>query len=241
MRALQSAIIWAIIAVFTITLFFAMLLASIILFFSDKQRRVAHAQCYWWADLVTAFNPYWNVSASGLENIDHDKTYVIVANHRSMADIALMYKARMQFKWVAKESLFAVPFIGWNMTLAKHIKLERGKFSSIKKVYRQAAEWLRHDMSVLFFPEGTRSETDEMKDFQNGAFKLAIKEGVPVLPILIEGTGDAMPKGSWMFTTKVTGRLKVLPPIDTSSYKAADFMRLRDTARSMLESAAESA
>lgn len=143
----------------------------------------------------------------------------------------------MQFKWVAKESLFKVPFVGWNMSLAKHIKLERGSFSSIKKIYREAAGWLRSDMSVLFFPEGTRSETDEMKDFQNGAFKLAIKEKVPVLPILVEGTGDAIPKGSWRFKVKSPARLKVLPAVETSSYKAADFMLLRDQVRSMLEAA----
>jgi 1-acyl-sn-glycerol-3-phosphate acyltransferase len=143
----------------------------------------------------------------------------------------------MQFKWVAKESLFDVPFIGWNMSLARHIKLERGKFSSIKKVYREAAHWLRSGMSVLFFPEGTRSETDDMKDFQNGAFKLAIKERVPILPMSIEGTGDAIPKGSWLFKTKVAGTIKVLPPIDTSRFGPADFAELRDLTRSSIEAA----
>jgi len=76
-----------------------------------------------------------------------------------------------------------------------------------------------------------------MKDFQNGAFKLAIRERVPILPIRIDGTGDAIPKGSWLFTTKVPTRLTVLPPIDTSSYAIADFMNLRDKTRSMLENA----
>lgn len=143
----------------------------------------------------------------------------------------------MQFKWVAKESLFKVPFVGWNMSLAKHIKLERGSFSSIKKIYREAAGWLRSGMSVLFFPEGTRSETDEMKEFQNGAFKLAIKEKMPVLPIVVEGTGDAMPKGTWLFKTKIPGRLKVLPAVETSSYTNAEFVRLRDLVRSMIDAA----
>lgn len=233
----QSILIWCMSTILTILLFLAMLFFTIILYPFDKKRTVAHAQCYWWADAVTGLNPYWHVSVSGLKNIDHKQTYVIVANHRSLADIVVIYKTRMQFKWVAKESLFKVPFVGWNMTLAKHIKLERGKFSSIKKVYREAAEWLRSGMPVLFFPEGTRSETAEMKDFQNGAFKLAIRERVPILPIRIDGTGDAIPKGSWLFTTKVPTRLTVLPPIDTSSYTIADFMRLRDKTRSMLESA----
>ena len=237
MRVVQSILIWAAVTVITVSLFFVMLFLTIVLFPFDKKRKAVHAQCYWWSDAVIKINPYWNIRAEGLENINHAKTYVIVANHRSMADIAVIYKSKMQFKWVAKESLFRVPFIGWNMSLAKHIKLERGNFSSIKKVYRQAARWLRRDMSVLFFPEGTRSETDQMKDFQNGAFKLAIKEGVSVLPMLVEGTGDAIPKGSWLFSSKVVGRLKVLPAVDTSTYTNADFMRLRDRVREMLESA----
>ena len=174
---------------------------------------------------------------SGLENIDKNKTYIIVANHQSMADIIIIYLIKTQFKWVAKESLFKVPFAGWCMSLAKHIKLERGDFGSIKKVYREAAHWLRGGMSVLFFPEGTRSEDGKIKDFQNGAFKLAIKEKVPVLPISIKGTGAAIPKGTWLFQTKIPVSIKVLPAINVSGLGPADFTKLRDMARQAIESA----
>ena len=186
---------------------------------------------------MTSFNPYWDIKITGLENIDRNKTYVIVANHQSLADIVILYKTKMQFKWVAKETLFKVPFVGWSLSLAKHIKLTRGKFASIKTIYRQAAVWLRSGMSVLFFPEGTRSLTNEMGDFQNGAFKLAIKEGVPVLPIAISGTGNAIPKGTWVFDTRVSGSIKVLAPVDTSNFKPADFAALRDLVRSRLDAA----
>jgi len=173
-------------------------------------------------------NPFWRLNVRGLENIDRNKTYVIIANHQSMADIAVLYKTHMQFKWVSKDSLFRVPFIGWCLSLTKHISLERGEFTSIKKVYREAAGWLRKDMSVLFFPEGTRSDTGQMNVFQNGAFKLAIKEKKPILPICIRGTREAIPKGSWIFKAKVNVALTVLPPIDTSALNPADFARLRD-------------
>ncbi|MFH0764222.1 MAG: lysophospholipid acyltransferase family protein [Candidatus Omnitrophota bacterium] len=236
-KYLMSIIIWGIGAILTILLFFVMLFWTIVLYPFDKLRKTVHSQCFWWADAVIALNPYWDLSVTGLENIDRTRTYVVVANHQSLADIAIVYKTRMQFKWVAKESLFSVPFIGWNLSLARHIKLERGKFGSIKSVYRQAAEWLRSGISVLFFPEGTRSLTGEMGDFQNGAFKLAIKERIPVLPILIEGAGLAIPRGSWLFTTKVPVSLNVLPPIDTAQFKAADFAKLRDAARAALKAA----
>ncbi len=213
----------------TIILFFVVLFIVVITFPFDKKRKIAHAQCFWWSDCVIKLNPFWRVRVEGLENIDHNKTYVVIANHQSMADIAVLYQTRMQFKWVSKRSLFSVPFIGWCLSLTKHIKLERGEFSSIKKIYREAAEWLRKDMSVLFFPEGTRSDTGQMNVFQNGAFKLAIKEKKPILPIRIQGTRDAIPKGSWVFKAKVNVSLTVLPAVETSALNPADFASLRDT------------
>lgn len=235
-RVLVSIFVWATGAILTISLYFVILLVVALSPF-DKSRKRAHAQCYWWSTAVIKLNPFWKVRVSGLENIDHNKTYVIVANHQSLADIIMAYQTKMQFKWVAKESLFNVPFVGWSLSLCKHIAIARGELGSIKKVYKDAALWLRSGMSVLFFPEGTRSENGQMKDFQNGAFKLAIKERVPVLPIFIEGTGEAIPKGTWLFKPQGISGIKVLPPIDTSNFQTADFASLRDTARSMLESA----
>ena len=230
-QTIQSLIIWAVGIALTILLFFVMAFFSIILYPFDRKRKIVHAQCFWWTDAVTTLNPYWEVKVSGLENINRHKTYVVVSNHQSMADIVLMFKTKMQFKWVAKDSLFKIPVLGWNMYLARHIRLQRGDFSSIKKVYREAGEWLRNGVSVVFFPEGTRSDNQEMGTFQNGAFKLAIKERVPILPIRIEGTKDAIPKGSWRFTTKISCVMKVLAPIDTSGFFPSDFARLRDLAR----------
>jgi len=234
-KNILSLIIWVVISMLTILLYFAMLFFTVILYPFDKKRKVAHAQCFWWSDLVIKLNPYWTFEISGKENLDKKRTYIIVANHQSLADIVLAYQLKMQFKWVAKKSLFKVPFVGWSMALAKHIKLERGNFGSIKKIYREAAHWLRSGMSVLFFPEGTRSRTDEMGDFNNGAFKLAIKEHVPILPILFEGSGTAIPRGSWVFTTKTSAKLKILPAIETTNFQPGDFAKLRDLARAALE------
>ncbi len=230
-----SIAIWTVGSALTILLFFVELFLTVVLFPFDKKRRIIHAQCFWWANAVIGLNPYWNVRVSGLENIDARQAYVITANHQSLADIAVMYKTHMQFRWIAKESLFKIPFVGWCLSLTKHIKLTRGQFGSIKKVYREAGDWLRKDISVLFFPEGTRSDTDEMNEFQNGAFKLAIKEKKPVLPISITGTRGAIPKGSWIFKTRVFAKLKVLPPIDTRKFQPGDFARLRDIVHAKLE------
>jgi 1-acyl-sn-glycerol-3-phosphate acyltransferase len=235
MKAIISIGIWLGGGLLTILLFFVVLVLNILLFPFDKKKKITHAQCFWWSDAVIGLNPYWNVKVSGLENIDHKKTYVIISNHQSMADIAVLYQTKMQFKWVAKASLFKVPFIGWCLGLIKHIKLNRGDFASIKEIYHQASQWLRKDMSVLFFPEGTRSSSHQMNEFQNGAFKLAIKEKKPILPVCLRGTHDAIPKGSWIFKSKVSVKLTVLPAVETKEFGLGDFARLRDTVRARIK------
>lgn len=237
MRAILSIWLWVAGAVLTVAVFCAMALVTAISFFFDKKRAWAHAQCYWWSDALIKLNPFWKLEVTGLENVDKKATYVIVANHQSLADIIVLYKIRTQFKWVAKESLFSVPVVGWCLGLAKHIRLTRGKFSSIKQVYRDAATWLRAGVSVLFFPEGTRSSTDEMKEFQNGAFKLAIKEKRPVLPVALGGTSAAIQKGSWIFRGKVDCFVRVLPAVSTADLGPADFGSLKEKVYRQLEAA----
>ncbi len=234
MKVLTSLAIWILGSILTILLFFVMLSVVIALFPFDRNRKTAHAQCYWWSDFLTGMNPFWDLRVNGLEHIDKKQAYVIVVNHQSLADIIVLYKIRTQFKWVAKASLFKVPFVGWCLSLARHIRLSRGKFASIKKVYAEAQWWLRAGVSVLFFPEGTRSRTDEMNEFQNGAFKLAIKEKKPILPISIDGTRDAIPRGSWIFTAKTLCRLTVHKPIETAGFEIGDFGRLKSMVREQL-------
>jgi 1-acyl-sn-glycerol-3-phosphate acyltransferase len=237
MKAIISIGIWIGSILLTILLYFVVLALTILFFPFDKKKKVTHAQCFWWSDAIIGLNPFWNVKVKGLENVNPKKTYVIIANHQSMADIVVLYQIKSQFKWVAKASLFKVPFIGWCLGLIKHIKLNRGDFSSIKAVYQEASRWLQKDMSVLFFPEGTRSSSDEMGEFQNGAFKFAIKEKKPILPICLKGTHAAIPKGSWIFKTKVAAIVTVLPEIATDEFGPGDFAQLRDSVRSRIAEA----
>ncbi|MBI9079428.1 MAG: 1-acyl-sn-glycerol-3-phosphate acyltransferase [Pseudodesulfovibrio sp.] len=182
-------------------------------------------------------NPFWKIDINGLEHIDKSRTYVIVANHQSIADIIILYQTRMQFKWVAKDSLFRIPFLGWCLHLTKHIRLVRDRPLSILSVYRKAITWLDNDMSVLFFPEGSRSTTGELAQFHSGAFKLAIKKGVAILPIAIQGTANAMPKGKMTLSPDSRLSMTILPAIETASSQPSDLAHLRDTAKTMIEQA----
>jgi 1-acyl-sn-glycerol-3-phosphate acyltransferase len=206
------------------------------LFPFNKKRKVPPFIYFLWTDLLIALNPYLDIRINGLENIDTTKTYIVVANHRSYLDIVLLYQTRMQFKWVAKEGLFKIPFLGWSLSLDKHISLAREKSGGIRKAYQEAQACLEHGISVLFFPEGTRGDTKEIGIFQSGAFKLAIKNHVPILPISIRGTENALPKGSWLFGTGAPLVLNVLEPIDV---EGVDFATLRDLAYSRINAAQE--
>lgn len=197
----------------------------------DRKKKISHAMGFWWAEVITGLNPLWKMKVKDLKNFEQKRSFVIIANHQSMADIALLYKTHRQFKWVAKESLFSVPVFGWCMSAMKYIKLSRGEFGSIRDTYEVAAYWLKNDISVLFFPEGTRSPTGELSAFKNGAFKLALKEKKPILPIAISGTRNILPRGSWIFNNKINCCLKVLPAIETIDFSPDDFIALRDLAR----------
>jgi len=241
MQFLTSCLIWIVGAVITAATFFASLFIKIAPFPIANRARLVHAQLYWWSDTLIALNPFWKLKVEGLENIDHNKTYVMVANHQSLADIVIIYQTHMYFKWVAKRELLKVPFVGGLLWVNDHVLVSREDMGSIKEVYRKAAEWLKKGTSMLFFPEGTRNDKDGIGEFKNGAFKIAIKEGTPILPVYIGGTREAIPRGGFIFKTKVFGRLVVLPPVDTSSLKIADYAALRDCVRGKLEAVAAAA
>jgi 1-acyl-sn-glycerol-3-phosphate acyltransferase len=234
MKKLTSIGVWVVAALLTFILFLELVVLYVVLWPFDKKRKVLHGQCFWWANAVIGLNPYWKLHVSGLENIDKHKTYVVIANHQSLSDTIILYKTGMQFKWVAKDGVFKIPIVGWCMSMVKHMRLIRGKPSSIKKVYRQASAWLKKGISVAFFPEGTRVTTEEMDPFKNGAFKLAIREKKPVLPILITGTRDLIQRGEWVFKSKTDCRLKVLPAVETKDLLTEDFRRLSDIVRQKL-------
>ena len=238
MKFIVSLLIWIVGGTITAAAFLSSVIIRYLPFPIANRAQLVHAQCFWWSDAIIASNPFWTLDIKGLENIDHKQVYVAVANHQSLGDIVIIYQTRMYFKWVAKEELLKVPFIGGLLWVNDHILLSRGDFGSIKEVYRKAAEYLRAGISMLFFPEGTRSATDEMGEFQNGAFKLAIKEKRPILPIYIGGTREAIPKSGFIFKTKVKGKLVIFPPIDTSDLTIADYASLRDRVRDLLKSAA---
>lgn len=178
----------------------------------DRRRRALHLFTCFWASLYTWLNPAWRVTIHGREHLDRDATYVYVANHLSLLDILVLFRLFVDFKWVSKAEIFKVPGVGWNMTLNRYIPLQRGNRDSVVKMMAQCEQALAQGSSLMMFPEGTRSATGELKAFKTGAFELAVAAQVPIVPIAIEGTNDALPKHGFVLRGRHRITVTVLPP-----------------------------
>jgi 1-acyl-sn-glycerol-3-phosphate acyltransferase len=181
----------------------------------DKRLRLLHYFTCAWASLYLVIVPHWQVRRRGLQLVDKQQSYVIVSNHQSGLDILLSFALFIPFKWVSKIEVFKVPLIGWNMWLNRYVALKRGDKNSIKKMLRQAEQHLKNGSSIYLFPEGSRSADGKLKPFKLGAFALAKQAHVPILPIAIHGTAQALPKKSLKLTGHHPICIEVLPPIDS--------------------------
>ncbi len=184
---------------------------------------------------MTKTFPPWRLSVEGRWP-PGEQAFVVVANHQSMLDILLLSHIRKEMKWVAKEELFRVPWIGWMLRLTGDIAVKRGDAESGGEALGKAKRYLASGMSVMFFPEGTRSRTAKLLPFKSGAFRLAIEAGVPVLPVAVNGTAAGMPKGSpWVRPCRATAR--ILEPVIVTGYRPEDAPRLRDLVRERITAA----
>lgn len=185
---------------------------------------------------AVALNPLWRFRTSGYRVPDPRRPYVAVSNHESMADIFLISHLPWEMKWLSKESVFRVPFMGWMMRMAGDIPVRRGERASRAEALEECRDRLAKRVSVMIFPEGTRSRTRELLPFKDGAFRLAIETGAPILPLAVAGTRDALPKGSMLFG-RATAEVRVLEPVPTEGLTLDDVPALRDGVRAMIQEA----
>ncbi|HOD13946.1 MAG TPA: lysophospholipid acyltransferase family protein [Spirochaetota bacterium] len=193
----------------------------------DRKLRLLHLFTCFWASLYTWIMPSWRIKVEGREKVRKGATYMIVSNHQSQLDILVAFRLFFHYKWVSKIEIFKVPLIGWNMRLNRYVKLKRGDKESIDHMMKDCEERLSEGSSVFFFPEGTRSADGVIKSFKMGAFLLAHKMKVPLLPIVVSGTNKALPKYSMNFHGKQKILIKVFDEIPYDSFKD---MSVEDTA-----------
>ena len=184
--------------------------------------------------VASNMTPLWKFSTDGQPPADiHRKPYVVIANHESQADPFLLSHLPWDMRWIAKESLFKPPVVGWILTMGGDIPLRRGERGSVEKMFDECRYTLKNGMSVMIFPEGTRSKDGTLLPFKDGAFQMAIESGVPILPVALSGTKACMPKGSaWLGESHAKAR--VLAPISTEGLTLEDLPRIREEARATI-------
>ena len=227
LSALRSAFIW--LAIGLLVLIWLPLLAVIALFDRDPVR---YRTGRWFRRLgiaMTKVNPAWHLNVGGHHPGNPRNPYMVVSNHQSMADIPLISHLPWEMKWVGKKELFKIPVIGWMMKMAHDIPVDRSDRRSGARMMLRVVKTLEQRCSVIMFPEGTRSQDGRVGRFNDGAFHLAVKAGVPILPVVVEGSYGCLPKKTWKFGP-VDIRLEVLPPVPVDP----DPLKLRDTVRSMI-------
>ena len=235
MKALLSAVFWLYLALSLMVFWFAVVPVWLLLLPFDRRRRFSHWYAWVWANHYVALSPYWRIHIVGRERIDDAGTYVMVANHQSFGDIFVLYSLRKQFKWVAKASVFMVPFLGWMMWMADYVPIRRGDVRSRQRMLDNCLAHLRRGSSVLLFPEGTRSKDGEIHEFRRGAFVIAAAARVPVVPIVIDATLHALPQGTWVFQQDgvLDIHVRVLEPVHPDSV-GGDSQVLQDRVRDVM-------
>lgn len=224
---IKSIIFLSFIIVTCMMLFFPALFIWLVTMPFDKRKVILHQYTCFWGALYTRVNPSWKVRMIDRSKFRNGVTYVVVSNHQSQLDILLVFNLFKHFKWVSKAEIFRVPFIGWNMYFNRYVRLVRGDKESIKKMLEVSEERLREGSSVFLFPEGTRSADGKVKPFKPGAFMLAHKLKMPILPIAISGTCNALPKHSMKYVGVHNLYLKILKEVPYSAFSS---LSIEDTA-----------
>ena len=186
---------------------------------------------------INATTAMMKVHIAGADKVDSNASYIIVANHQSLIDILVLYGyLDMDIKWVMKQELRAVPVFGLAAESMGHILINRSNTAAAQASNTSAHEKIRNGMSVIFFPEGTRSRTGELKNFKKGAFRLAQELQLPVLPIAIHGTKNILPSDTVaMSPGSVT--LEFCDPIPTTGLQPGEVSSLSRQARDSIQTA----
>jgi 1-acyl-sn-glycerol-3-phosphate acyltransferase len=220
------------IAVYTIALGTLSLLSSLV----NRGGTFAHWCARTWSRLILVTSGV-RVRAAGLERLEPGRTYVFVANHQSLYDIPILFwSLPFQLRIIAKESLGNIPFVGWHLRRTGHMLVDRRHPG--RRIFTQATRLTSSGLSLVVFPEGTRSRDGRVAQFKGGSFFLALEAGLPVVPISVIGSRHVMLRGR---VTSYPGevRLVVHEPIDTRGLAGSDAKEFAERVRRIIVPDAE--
>jgi 1-acyl-sn-glycerol-3-phosphate acyltransferase len=215
-----------------------MAMLSLLLWPFDRSGAMQHWCARWWCRLI-AWTIFARIHVHGVENVRSDRTYVYMANHSSLIDIpALFAYLPYQFRIMAKKELFYIPFMGWHLWTAGNFPIDRSDGRKTARSLRRVIEGVRGGKSLAVFPEGTRTPDGRLQQFKSGAFKIALRAGVPIVPVSIRGTFKLLPKTT---LAPRPGRVDVVvgKPIETSGYTEENLDELIARTRSAIQAGLE--
>jgi 1-acyl-sn-glycerol-3-phosphate acyltransferase len=234
-NALVSVWIWLELSAVTVLCFFMQLALAPFTLPFDRNRYVLGRVFRMMAANVARLAPLWRFGVHGPYPARLPPKTVVVANHVSHLDCFLISHLPYEMKWLAKRSLFFIPFVGWGMALAGDVALVRGATDSIARAMQRCRRYIEAGMPVFIFPEGTRAIGPQIGAFKLGAFRLAIETGAELLPLAVSGTQHGLPKHAWRFNY-AKARVMVGQPISTAGMTLEDAPALRDAALAQIHS-----
>ena len=222
MDILKSIIIWLIGIAFILIFFPVTFIIWLLVLPFDKDRIVVHWLLIYQSLILSYIIPIWKINVEGRDKVVKGMTYVVISNHQSILDILLLNSLRLRYKWISKIENMKVPFLGWYLRMADYLTVDRGNSDSKEKMMADAYLCLRKGISVMIFPEGTRSADRGIGFFKRGAFQLAISAKTPILPVLIDGTGAILPKHGLIFGGFYKIIIRVFDPVMPESFGTND-------------------
>lgn len=237
-KTLFSFILWIYWAVCIIVFFVLVTILYLLTFVFDPFNKIPNKTLRILAQLMLRVNPYWSIKITGADKEKIKDPTIVIANHQSFLDLPLLYLLPWNMKWVAKKGLFHIPILGWIIYMTGQLGIDRKSMRSARKLDALVRP-IKAGIPGMIFPEGSRSRDGKLQPFKNGAFKLAQKYNLKVLPAVLKGGHEAMPPGSWQVSTKADFTISVLDPIDAQQFSSFD--ELRDHAFSLIEKEISSA
>ena len=201
----------------------------------DAEGRWQHACARTWSWLILKTSGI-RVRVEGLEHIHPGGTAIYCVNHQSAMDIPVLFvNLPVQFRFVAKRSLFSLPFMGWHLRRSGHIPVDRDRPQRAMKSMKKVAKEIREGKSVMLFPEGHRSRNGQLLPFKAGSFYIAILSGVPIVPITINGTPRVLKPDTYHVRSGQTEMI-VHPAISTEGLTLHDVDALSQKVRDVIAS-----
>ena len=222
MDILKSLVVWFIGSCYVLVTFPLTFIVWLLVYPFDREKVIVHLLLMYESTILFFLIPIWSIQIEGREKAAKRNTYVIISNHQSILDILLVNCLRYKFKWISKIENTNVPVLGWYLKMADYIIVDRNNEESKIEMLEKSYNSLKKGISIMIFPEGTRSLNNEIGFFKRGAFQLALKADIPILPVLVDGTGDILPKHGLIFSSGHHIRIKVLDPIYPGDFGTDD-------------------